>query len=52
MEGNIKDGEPDGVNRTWHDNGQVWAEVKYKNGKVIYEKEWDEDGNLTKDETY
>ena len=30
-----KDGKKDGLETTWHDNGQVWTEMNYKEGKII-----------------
>ena len=29
---------------TWYENGQKWLEETYKDGEVISEKCWDEDG--------
>ena len=48
----IKDGKQDGLLTSWYENGQLHYEGNYKDGKLISEKKWDEDGNLTKDETY
>ena len=32
---------------TWFENGQKSSEVTYKEGKLISDKCWDEDGNET-----
>jgi antitoxin component YwqK of YwqJK toxin-antitoxin module len=38
----------DGVHITYHENGQKWREETYKDGKLISEKEWNEDGSVKK----
>jgi antitoxin component YwqK of YwqJK toxin-antitoxin module len=35
----------EGVVRSWYYNGQLEYEHSYKNGEIIFEKCWDEDGN-------
>jgi len=44
-EGSYKNGTPDGKWTEWHENGQKSEERTYKNGEVITDKCWDEDGN-------
>ena len=40
-----KDGKKDGLWKKWHKNGQLQYEKNYKDGEIIFEKCWDEDGN-------
>ena len=42
----FKDGEYDGKYTKWYDNGQKSDERTYKNGELIEETYWDEDGNV------
>ncbi len=35
--------------REWHKNGQIAEDGEYEYGIVLWEKEWDEDGNIIKD---
>jgi antitoxin component YwqK of YwqJK toxin-antitoxin module len=48
FEGTFKDGEKDGLWTSWYeyDNGQKESEVTWKNGKLIFIKEWTEDGSV------
>ena len=41
-----KDGELDGLHTSWYKNGQEKFEGTYKDGKVINEKVWNEDGSV------
>ncbi len=43
-EGYLKNGIKDGLYTEWYENGQKKNETNYKDGKVISEKRWDEDG--------
>jgi antitoxin component YwqK of YwqJK toxin-antitoxin module len=52
VEENYIDGERDGLYRRWYENGQLGSEQNYKDGEQVSEKRWDEEGNLTKDETH
>ena len=52
-EGNCKDGKPDGLSISWHENGQKWSEGNWNNGK----KEglwvtWHENGQKEMETTY
>jgi antitoxin component YwqK of YwqJK toxin-antitoxin module len=40
-----KDGKEDVVYTGWHENGQKGWEGTYKDGELISEECWDEDGN-------
>jgi antitoxin component YwqK of YwqJK toxin-antitoxin module len=51
-EDNYKDGEQHGTRTRWYENGKKSVEWNYKEGELRSVKEWDEEGNLTKDETY
>jgi antitoxin component YwqK of YwqJK toxin-antitoxin module len=44
-EGTLKDGEQDGKWTHWYENGEKWAEGTFKDGEMIKETYWDEDGN-------
>ena len=44
VEGNYKDGKPDGLTIIWHDNGQKRAELNIKDGKQISKKWWNSKG--------
>jgi len=35
----------DGLHTEWWDNGQKKSEVTYKDGELISQECWDEDGN-------
>ena len=35
--------------REWHRNGQLAEDGEYEYGIVLWEKQWDEEGNVTKD---
>ena len=39
-----KDGNPDGLETYWHENGQKKAERTYKDGTPISEKYWNSKG--------
>ena len=43
-----KDGIKDGKSILWDENGQKRSEETYKEGKLISDKWWDENGNLMK----
>ena len=45
-ERNYKDGELDGLSKTWHLNGQLQSEVNWKDGALIYIKGWNENGQI------
>jgi antitoxin component YwqK of YwqJK toxin-antitoxin module len=36
----------DGVNREWYENGQIKLDSEIREGKSIWKKEWDRQGNL------
>lgn len=36
----------EGVNREWYENGQMKLDSEIRNGKSVWKKEWDEEGNL------
>ena len=38
-------GKLDGLSRGWYVNGQLQWESNFSNGKLVWIKEWDEDGN-------
>ena len=38
-------GSSEGIIKSWHSNGQLQWEQKIENGKRIYIKKWDKDGN-------
>ena len=42
---NFKDGKPDGLSTNWYENGQKKEESTHKDGKLISDKCWHEDGN-------
>ena len=44
-EGTYKDGKLDGLYTSWYENGQKQIEVTFKDGELISEQCWDEDGN-------
>jgi len=48
LEWNYKDGKEDGLHRLWYEDGQLF-EWNYKNGELIIDKYWDEDGNEVDD---
>ncbi len=41
-----KPGIKHGIHRRWHGNGVLAREVKYQNGLLVYEKQFDQEGNL------
>jgi len=49
-ERNYKAGKKDGLWTGWHENGQSQYVKNYKDGVPTSVKEWDKNGNLTKDE--
>jgi antitoxin component YwqK of YwqJK toxin-antitoxin module len=38
---NFKEGNPEGILKAWHENGQLKTEKNYKNNMIISEKCWD-----------
>ena len=38
-----------GLNQDWYENGQLKLEEEIYNGKAVWTKEWDENGNLITD---
>ena len=48
MERNLKDGEENGIETHWYENGQKKEETTYKLGKEISSKQWNEDGSVKK----
>lgn len=44
-----KKGVVKGINRDWYENGQLKIEEEIKDGKSLWEKEWDESGNLIRE---
>lgn len=48
FEGNYIEDKHDGLSRRWHENGQKDREWIYKDGELISETCWDENGNLIK----
>ena len=42
------DGEEDGIETHWYENGQKKEELTFKSGKEISSKEWNEDGTEKK----
>lgn len=48
-----KDGKEDGVDRWWHENGQLWSEENYKDGKIDgVSRQWYENGQLEYEKYY
>ena len=45
IKGINKDGRRDGLWTWWYENGQKEGEDNYKNGELISQECWDEDGN-------
>jgi len=43
-----KDGKRDGLHTEWFENGQKEYEGTYKNGELISQKRWNEDGSVKK----
>ncbi len=43
---NFKDGESDGLQTDWYENGQKEYEETYKDGESISEKRWNKDGSV------
>jgi antitoxin component YwqK of YwqJK toxin-antitoxin module len=53
VEGRSRLGDPVGTQREWYDNGAPKAEHIYGDGgRLLNVRNWDENGNLTLDETY
>ena len=46
METNYKDGELDGLQTWWYENGQKEKERTFKDGKWISIKKWNENGSV------
>ncbi len=40
-----KDGKQEGLTTVWHPNGEKASEETYKDGEVVSETKWDEEGN-------
>lgn len=51
-ETNYTDGKPDGMEKIYYENGIVRSEVKYKQGALLVEKEFDQDGKLISEKNY
>ena len=49
FEGSYTDGKLDGISTLRFPNGQKVSEMIYKNGKLISEKGWSQDGSLKTD---
>ena len=47
LETNNRNGELDGLSTMWYENGQKKVEVTFKQGKIVSEKKWHEDGSLS-----
>ena len=45
----IFDFENNGLNRGWYENGQKKSEGIFKDGELISEKKWNEDGSVKND---
>ena len=43
-ETSYKNGVKDGYNREWYKSGELFKEAIYKNGKLVSQKCWDEEG--------
>ena len=41
----LKDGRLDGLYTLWYKSGKKWLQNTYKDGELISQKCWDEDGN-------
>lgn len=41
-EGMVLDGKPHGKETWWHEGGQKWKEIEYRDGKEISSKVWDQ----------
>lgn len=46
---NYKNGKKNGEEKEWHTNGQLKVEKNYRKGKEISFKEWDENGNIIRE---
>ena len=44
--GTLKGGRVNGLWTIWYENGQKKGEGTFKDGKLISEKEWNEDGSI------
>jgi len=44
IKGNYKDGKWHGLRSTWYENGQKKEELKFKEGRIISTRRWDENG--------
>ena len=45
FEGTYKEGKKDGLWTYWYENGQKMEEETFKDGELISQECWDEDGN-------
>lgn len=43
-----KEGQPDGVARQYYENGQIKREVEFKEGKIVFLKEYNDRGEVDK----
>ena len=52
--GQAKDGKPDGLQTSWHENGQKQSEGIFKDGELISGKYWNSKGEEveTADESF
>ena len=46
-ETHYKNGMKNGLNREWYKSGQLFKEERYKDGKLLSQNCWDEDGTST-----
>ncbi len=52
-EKNYKEGKKEGIQKSWHENGQIWNEGNYKEGKKEgIQKNWYDNGQLCYEENY
>ena len=51
-EGSYKDGKQDGLYTEWHENGQKWIEATYKDGELIEETWYYENGQKKREVSY
>ena len=57
IEEHYKDGRLDGLVTEWYENGQKKSELNWTGDEqdensLVYSTDWDEEGNITKTETY
>lgn len=51
-ETNYAGGKPDGINKVYYENGVVKSEVKYKQGGLLVEKEFDQNGKMISEKNH